>query len=89
MGSCVAVSLGHPVTAARGRAGLYADGRLEPPIYMFVTAVRDEHGSHLQEQFFEDYLHCDMEERTDFLKNCERIAVLIAEFLLVEGLVEG
>ena len=82
-------SLAASVTQSpRHEDGLYADGRLEPPIYMFITAVRDEFGSHDQTQYSGHAVLCDLEERTEFLKNCESIAMLIAEFVLVEGLLE-
>ena len=72
----------------RHEDGLYADGRREPPIYTFITAVRDEFGSHDQTQYSGHAVLCDLEKRTEFLKNCESIAMLIAEFVLVEGLVK-
>ena len=39
--------------------GVYPYGRLNPPTYISFTAVRDEHGGHNQDQFFEHYLLCD------------------------------
>ena len=50
--------------------------------------MRDEFGNHDQTQYSGHAVLCDLEERTEFLKNCESIAMLIAEFVLVEGLVK-